>query len=211
MAMKRDGIARFTGPVLLTTAVVALSWTLLGPIPGLTIATGYVGGLGLWLWCGRRPINFASIRIPFWLTLGLFLAHKVEERTMDFFPALEQVTGYPVLQEITLAGFALYLLASAWLLAPVLMKRHKAFGAFLAWSFFCSMGVAELTHFLFPLLRSQPYGYFPGMATVVLLAPAGWWGLKRMIASRCAAPCESYTHHACTETVQPRGSANEHQ
>jgi hypothetical protein len=50
----------------------------------------------------------------------------------------------------------------------------------LAWTFFTSMGITELAHFLLPLLTTEPYGYFPGMASVVVLAPLAWWGMWRL-------------------------------
>ncbi|WP_206110744.1 hypothetical protein [Pannonibacter phragmitetus] len=66
------------------------------------------------------------------------------------------------------------------------MARGYAFGHYLAWTFFVSMGVIELAHFVFPLFGGRSYGYFPGMATVVLLAPVAWWGIYRMIVPKTA-------------------------
>lgn len=37
------------------------------------------------------------------------------------------------------------------------------------------MGVIELAHFVFPLFGGRPYGYFPGIMSVVPLARAAWW------------------------------------
>lgn len=171
--------------LVLTATVLALGYVLLGVVPAALFATGYVGGIALWAWTRGRASGFQAVRGPYWLTMALFVAHKVEERQMDFFPALAQLTGHPVPQELTLAGALLYALASAWLLVPVLMPRGIALGSFLAWSFFCAMGITELAHLVFPLFRQGPYAYFPGMATVALLAPSAWWGLYRMaLASR---------------------------
>jgi hypothetical protein len=39
------------------------------------------------------------------------------------------------------------------------------------------MGITELAHFIFPVLVNEPYGYFPGMASVLVLAPRTWWGI----------------------------------
>ncbi len=99
---------------------------------------------------------------------------------MDFFPALSKITGVPMPDTSSPMVFALYALSGAWLLIPYLMKRGREFGWFLAWTFFTSMGVIELAHFAFPLFTGSPYGYFPGMATVVPLVPAAWWGLIRL-------------------------------
>ncbi|TWO68106.1 hypothetical protein FN976_23890 [Caenimonas sedimenti] len=161
--------------------VLALGYLLLGIVPTALFATGYVGGFLLWVCTRGREFGFVAVRGPYWLTMALFVAHKVEESQTDFFPALSQLTGHPVPQEITPAGALLYALAGAWLLVPVLMPRRMPFGSFLAWSFFCAMGITELAHFVFPLFMAGPYAYFPGMATVALLAPSAWWGLFRMV------------------------------
>lgn len=161
-------------------AVVAVGYMLLGPIPMLLFASGFVGGLAIWL--GRQDrADFADIRLPYFLTLAAFVLHKVEERELDFFPALSDLTGVPVPQEGSPLAVLLYLLAAAWLLVPFLMSRKNPLGAYLAWTLFASMGGLELAHFAFPLFRYGPYGYFPGMWSVILLAPAAWWGAFRMV------------------------------
>lgn len=54
------------------------------------------------------------------------------------------------------------------------------FGYFLAWTFFASMGITELAHFVLPFLTDKPYGYFPGMYSVIVLAPVAWWGMYKL-------------------------------
>lgn len=64
---------------------------------------------------------------------------------------------------------------------PFLVIHRVAFGYYLAWTAFAAMGITELAHFLiFPFLRGEPYSYFPGMASVILLAPVAWWGMLRL-------------------------------
>ena len=74
----------------------------------------------------------------------------------------------------------LYAFAVAWLRIPFLVKHAHPFGYYLAWTVFVAMGISESTHFAFPLLTTQPYGFFPGMASVVFLSPADWWGIWRL-------------------------------
>ncbi len=165
--------------MLYTVAVVVIGYVLLGAVGAGLFTLGFLGGLFIWLAMPDRA-TFADIRIPYFLTLGFFVLHKIEERELDFFPALSQLTGVPVPESGSLLAVLLYVLAAAWLLIPLLMPRHCSFGHYLAWTFFFSMGVIELAHFVFPLFVDGPYGYFPGMASVVPLAPAAWWGLYRM-------------------------------
>jgi hypothetical protein len=46
------------------------------------------------------------------------------------------------------------------------------------------MGITELAHFVFPFFRAAPHGYFPGMLTVLALAPAAGWGVRKLATSR---------------------------
>lgn len=72
----------------------------------------------------------------------------------------------------------------AWLLVPVLIKRGYEFGYYLAWTYFTAMGITELAHLIFPLIKGSAYGYFPGMASVVLLAPVAWWVIYGLVSGR---------------------------
>lgn len=165
--------------LVLTLSVISLGYVMLGVIPMVLFALGYLGGFITWL---LRPagVSFRSIAAPYFLTLGLFVLHKYEERTADFFPALSELTGVAVPDRNSVLVYLLYALAAAWLLVPWLVARRSEFGYFLAWSFFLAMGITELAHFAFPLWKGGPYAYFPGMWSVIALAPAAWWGLYRL-------------------------------
>lgn len=163
----------------LTAAVIVLGYVMLGLLPAVLFAFGFLGGLVAWLLVPTSA-SFAAIRVPYFLTLGLFVIHKLEERYLGFFPALSEITGVPVPETDNVLVFLLYGLAGTWLLVPWLVKRAHAFGFYLAWTFFISMGTIELAHFFFPLLRPGAYDYFPGMWSVIPLAPAAWWGIWRL-------------------------------
>jgi hypothetical protein len=162
-----------------TLAVVALGYLLLGWVPMILFAFGFVGGYVLWL-CVPTGVPFRAIRTPYFITLVLFLAHKYEERHFGFFPALSKITGVQSPEAGSALGMLLYAFAMTWLLIPFLVARRHTFGYFLAWTFFTSMGVTELAHFVFPFFTPHPLAYFPGMATVVVLAPVAWWGMHAL-------------------------------
>lgn len=166
--------------LLFTLAVIILGYVLLGLLPMFLFAFGFLGGFILWIWVPTNA-SFTSIKVPFFLTLALFVLHKFEERYMDFFPRLSEITGIPVPETDSLFVYLLYAFAGAWLLIPYLMKHHYSFGYYLAWTFFTAMGVTELAHFFFPFFTAGPYSYFPGMASVLPLAPAAWWGLWYLV------------------------------
>lgn len=163
-----------------TVGVVVLGYIMLGLLPMLLFALGFVGGLLLWMYFPSTT-PFTQIKIPYFLTLLFFVGHKWEERQFNFFPALSEITGVPVPSPDSILVPLLYAFAAAWLLIPFLLPRKVEFGYFLAWTFFASMGIIELAHFAFPLLTDGPYGYFPGMVSVVFLAPAAWWGMSRLM------------------------------
>ncbi|CAG0983538.1 MAG: hypothetical protein F9K19_21190 [Rhizobiaceae bacterium] len=168
---------------MFTAAVVALGYVLLGFIPMVLFALGFVGGLLFWI-LTPTEVPFAVIRVPYFLGLALFVLHKLEERYLDFFPALSRLTGVPVPEGGSSLAMLLYAFAGMWLLIPWLVGRGLAFGYFLAWTFFASMGITELAHFAFPVFTGGPYGYFPGMASVLPLAPIAWWGMWRLAFGR---------------------------
>ncbi|WP_236020626.1 MULTISPECIES: hypothetical protein [Devosia] len=107
--------------------------------------------------------------------------HRAEEYFKDFFDALAGITGVPNADVASPPVILLVVLSvGAWLLIPFLTGRTR-FGTYLAWTFFAAMGITELAHIVvFPLVTGRPFEYFPAMASVFLLAPAGWWGLVTM-------------------------------
>lgn len=165
---------------LFTSAILVLGYISFGIWPTVIFTSGFLGGFILWLLI-PVSLNFANIKVPFWLTLFLFIIHRVEEKVMGFFPALSKLTHKPVPAIVSLPIILLVLTSvGAWLLIPVFVRKGYAFGTYLTWTFFAAMGLTELAHFIFPLFTGEPYGYFPGMISVIPLAPAAWWGIWRM-------------------------------
>lgn len=172
--------------LFVTLAIPALMFVLLGWIVGLMHLVGFLGGFTIWL---LRPTTtpWAKIKIPYFLILVLFIFHRIDEEVSGFFTALEEITGVPLpeLTDLTglslIAGAAMIILVLAWVLSPILIRWRHPLGYFGAWSFFFAAGVLELAHFVvFPFLRQEPFGYFPGMISVAFLAPAAWWGMWRL-------------------------------
>lgn len=165
--------------ILFSITAIYLGYAALGIVPAFIFTFGYVGGLLIWLFA-TNEVPFRRIALPYFVTLALFVVHKIEERERDFFPALSELTGVPVPDATSWQAILLYAIARVWLLIPLLIWKRYKFGYYLAWTFFASMGIVELAHFVFPLFRDQPYGYFPGMWSVIGLAPAAWWGMYKL-------------------------------
>lgn len=168
--------------LLFSLVVPLFGYVYLGPLYAALFLTGYLGGFALWLLVPARA-QWVPLRVPYWLTmLAFLLLHKVEENRAAFFEVVsDRITGLPV-PDVTLPLILALLVVpiGAWLAIPVLIRQGNAFGYYLGWTFFASMGITELAHFGLPLLTNEPYGYFPGMASVVVLAPLAWWGMWRL-------------------------------
>ena len=162
-----------------TFAAIFLGYEALGLVTAFLFTFGYFGGLVIWLLTSSQP-SVKSIAIPYFLTLAFFVMHKIEEREMDFFPALSKITHVPIPDSSSWQAIALYGIACFWLIIPLLIWKKWALGYFLTWTFFASMGITELAHFVLPLFREEPYGYFPGMWSVIGLTPLAWWGMYKL-------------------------------
>jgi hypothetical protein len=168
--------------LLFSFTVPVFGYVYLGPLYAALFLTGYLGGFALWLVVSARA-TWPSLRLPYWLTmLAFLLLHKVEENRTAFFEVVsDRITGMPVPEVSVLLIVSLLVVPiGAWLAIPVLIRRGSELGYYLGWTFFASMGITELAHFLLPLLTVEPYAYFPGMASVIVLAPLAWWGMWRL-------------------------------
>ena len=165
---------------LFTAAILILGYISFGLWTTVIFTSGFLGGFILWIGVPVKG-DFQSIKVPFWLVFALFMVHRVEEKVADFFKALSEITGVST-PSITSLSVILLVITSVvdWLFVPFLIRRGYAFGYYLAWTFFAAMGITELAHFVLPLFTDKPYGYFPGMASVIFLAPVAWWGMWRL-------------------------------
>jgi len=177
MKNKKTSVIIFA--VLFTITAITLGYVALGWVAAFIFTFGYLGGLIIWLRSSSN-CSLAHILWPYFITLALFVLHKIEERKMDFFPALSEITGVPAPDSGSVPAILLYAIAMCWLAIPFLIVKRKEFGYFLAWTFFASMGITELAHYVLPFFRNEPYGYFPGMWSVIGLAPAAWWGMYKL-------------------------------
>lgn len=166
---------------LLAAFTLLFAYSAFGIITGTVLGTGYLIGTVAWL--RRIPwVDFRSIRAPYWLTLAAFALHKVEENRMHFQQVTSDLTGVQVPDPASFAVIMLLLIGVLpWLFIPWLYRKAPWFASYQAATLFASMGLTELAHFLvFPFMKDGPYAYYPGMLSVVLLAPLAWWGWFRL-------------------------------
>lgn len=179
-------IIQITIAFIITALALLSGYLALGWLVMLIFAVGYFGGFLFWILTSRQ-IPFSDFKIPYWLTWAFFVfLHKPEEKYMKFFDAISGITGVPV-PSITSIPVIMMLLVGVvpWLLIPFLVKKNWPLGYYLAWTFFTSMCLSELAHFLvFPFIINGPYTYFPGMASVIVLSPAAAWGMYKLAFSK---------------------------
>jgi hypothetical protein len=161
-------------------SMLVFGYLTIGLLPALIFSTCYVGGFIVWLTTSDTA-SWEEIKVPYYWTLFLFLIHRgIEEQFFGFFDELEKITGVAMPESITISGALITIFSILWILSPMLVKKGYSIGYYGAWSFFIAMGVTELAHFIIPIFTPEPYGYFPGMASVVFLAPVAWWGMWRL-------------------------------
>ena len=175
-----------------------------------------VGGSGsaafiLWsLTYLRRPLQPETVLPAFLLTVAALEVHMIEEYLTGFGPAMSRLfniswTEHSFLMIFSFTGPVLYTLT-----ALGLFKRVPLAG-FLMCFIFIGPGVAEFTHFIFPLLKPdvQPtvaasvqaivgrgqlmqnlpnfwfhvtgHYYFPGMYTAILPMIPGIYGIRKLL------------------------------
>lgn len=185
MASTRAPASAIVVAASVSTVTLLLGYIGFGVVTMLIFTAGFVGGLVLWLALPARGA-WPDIKVPFFTCVLLFFTHRVEEKQLRFFAYLSEVTGVPTPDLTSPAVLALVALSvGAWLLVPLLMRRASPVGRYLAWTFFASMGITELAHFLvFPWLNDSLTAYVPGMWTIVVLAPVAWWGMLRLARGR---------------------------
>lgn len=183
--MKNKNPALVVTALVLALLVPVLGYLFLAPFYAVIFFVGYGGGFVLW-WRVPSTATWSAIRLPYWLTLAAFvLLHKVEENRFKFFEEVASTITHTPVPEVSVGLIAAMLVVplAMWLAVPLLMRRGHELGRFLAWTFFASMGLTELAHFVMPFLAGRSFGYFPGMASVLVLAPLAWWGMARLSAS----------------------------
>lgn len=197
----------------ITFALVAMTagYFDIGPQPVVIIGGSSIIGFFMWMRVYlRRPLDPSVILPPFLLTVAGLEIHMAEEYLTGFGPAMSRLFDVSWSERSFLMIFAFIGPAMYTLTALGLYYRIPIAG-FVAWFIFIGPGVAELTHFVFPLIQpaihpelhetiSQTVSngrfiegmpnywigttgryYFSGMYTAVLPMIPGIWAIVRSI------------------------------
>jgi hypothetical protein len=215
-----DG-AGVTGLELLVAALAVIGLMVGGyrsiGLPPVVIVggSGLVALAGWWITYRRGTPGPDVVLPPFLLTIAALELHMLEEYLGGFAPAMSRLfdiawTEPKFLAVFAFAGPALYVVT-----ALGLYRRNRLAG-FIAWFIFIGPGLAEFTHFIFPLIEPaiQPSQdgaltavaggelvenmgnfylgatgryYFPGMYSAVLPMIPGIYGIYAMLRGAKAA------------------------
>lgn len=126
-----------------------------------------VGGSGLValvLWIKtylRNPLDPKIILPPFLLTVAALEVHMTEEYLTRFGPAMSRLFDISWSERSFLIVFA-FIGPTLYALTALGLYYRVPLAGFLAWFIFIGPGVAEFTHFIFPVLRPAIQPEFAG-------------------------------------------------
>jgi hypothetical protein len=196
---------------LFTLVAMIGAYRNIGLPPVVIVGGSSLIGMAFWIKTYlRKPLDPRIILPPFLLTVAGLEVHMAEEYLSGFGPAISRLfdaswTERSFLMIFTFIGPAIYALTALGLF------YRKPLAGFMASFILIGPGVAEFTHFIFPLLQPailadvrEPISqivsnghfvanmrnywlhttgtyYFPGMYTAVLPMIPGIWGIVRLL------------------------------
>ena len=202
--------ASFIAALIFTATAPVVGYLSIGLAPVIIVGGSAIMALIFWSRTYlRKPVNPEIILPLFILTVAGLQIHIVEEYLMDFAPSMSRLFGIPWSEKSFLIVFALvgpviYTLTSLGLYYKI------PIAGFVAWFIFIGPGVAEFTHFIFPLVppdlmpkdpdpitafidgtkikdmpnfyfKTTHSYYFPGMWTAVLPMVPGCIAIYRLL------------------------------
>ena len=128
------------------------------------VIVGGAGVVGFVMWVKaylRKPLAPEMILPPFLLTVAALEVHMAEEYLTGFGPAMSRLFDISWTERSFLIVFA-FIGPALYSLTALGLYYRVPFAGFLAWFIFIGPGVAEFTHFIFPLLRPAIQPELPG-------------------------------------------------
>lgn len=171
-------------PSVFVATFVLTTLPVLGWLVTLVVGTSQV--LALIFWITKARFWLAGRRmLPFHLaTMAALHFHVHEELTHGFAAAVRETFHTPQLTDSVFLNVIVFAVPIVYLLAAIGLWFRRPFAEFLSYTLFFGPGFMEWTHYVFPLCRSGPYRYFPGMWTAWLPMIPGLaalaWNVRRI-------------------------------
>jgi hypothetical protein len=164
--------------VVLGAVIIAAGYPFLGAIAATIGALFAVSFIPWRLTSYGRPADPWPLVIPYLITVILFLVQVLEEYLSQVWNAFSRI-GQPM-SERTFIVAAATVVPTFWLAGLALLCLRTEIGNWMAWVFAIAMGIAELSHLVFPFMDTGHFGYFSGLYSALLLIPAGWYLAMRI-------------------------------
>jgi hypothetical protein len=192
------------------TAMIA-GYRSIGLPPVVIVGGSSVIALIMWIKTYlRKPLDPQIMLPPFLLTVAALETHMAEEYLTGFGPAMSRLFDISWTERSFLMVFA-FIGPTLYSLTALGLFYRVPLAGFLAWFIFIGPGVAEFTHFIFPILKpailpEQPglisqvvsngrfvadmrnyyvkttgVYYFPGLYSAILPMIPGIWAIRRAI------------------------------
>jgi hypothetical protein len=134
-------------------AAPTVGYLKIGLPPVIIVGGSAVIGFFFWYFTYlKRPTDPKIILPLFVLTVACLQIHIVEEYLTDFGPAMSRLFDIPWSEKSFLMVFAL-VGPTIYTLTTLGLYYRIPLAGFIAWFIFIGPGVAEFTHFIFPLLE----------------------------------------------------------
>src|SRR5438093_12371633 len=208
---KRVRVLSVLTAVLFVTVAIAAGYRRIGLPPVVIVGGSSFVALVLWIKTYlRRPLDPEIILPGFLLTVAALEIHMIEEYLTGFGPAMSRLFDIGWTERSFLMVFA-FVGPTLYALTALGLYRRVPVAGFLAWFIFIGLGVADFTHFLFPLLtpalppalagsisqavsngrfvvdmhnywvKTTGVYYFPGLYTAILPMLPGIYAIRRVI------------------------------
>src|SRR6266850_5143403 len=150
---KRVQIFSVIAAVLFVAVAMTAGYRRIGVPPVVIVGGSSLVALVLWIKTYlKRPLDPAIILPGFLLTVAALEIHMIEEYLTGFGPAMSRLFDISWTERSFLMVFA-FVGPTLYALTALGLYYRVPLAGFLAWFIFIGPGVAEFTHFIFPLLK----------------------------------------------------------
>src|SRR5215203_5565228 len=149
-------------PIQKISLVIAAAFCIIAPVMGyikiglppvIIIGASAIVGFIFWYFTySKNPADPKIILLLFVLTVAALQIHIIEEYQTGFGPAMSRLFNIPWSEKGFLLVFAL-VGPTIYTLTTLGLYHRVPIAGFIAWFIFIGPGVAEFTHFIFPLLQ----------------------------------------------------------
>ena len=211
---KRAQVLSVLAAVAFVSVAIVTGYRSIGLPPVIIVGGSGLVALVLWIKTYlRKPVDPSVILPVFLLTVAALEVHMIEEYLARFGPAMSRLFDISWTERSFLMVFA-FIGPTLYALTALGLYYRIPIAGFLAWFIFIGPGVAEFTHFIFPVIKPaiEPQNaatittavsngrvvadmpnywlgvtgryYFPGLYTAILPMIPGIAAIRRVLRSR---------------------------